>query len=44
MLIDEIKKVFSDYLKSYLSDRDFSSTFKVLSPNITGFGTGFDEK
>lgn len=41
---EEIHSVFLKYLEAYLSDRDLDSTTKMFSPNITGYGTGFDEK
>ncbi|MCX7823243.1 MAG: diguanylate cyclase [Syntrophobacterales bacterium] len=40
----EIKLAFLSYLESYLEKRDFDATIRFISPNITGFGTGLDEK
>lgn len=39
----EEKSIFLNYLEVYLRKRDLSSTIKMLSPTMTGFGTGLDE-
>lgn len=41
---DEIRLAFNQYLDLYFTRRDLQSTLTMLSPTISGFGTGMDEK
>lgn len=42
--MEEINSAFYKYLDIYFKERDLEKTLSMLSPNITGYGTGFDEK
>ncbi len=41
---EEIRSAFFEYLEVYLSKRDIEATIKMFNPDVTGYGTGFDEK
>jgi diguanylate cyclase (GGDEF)-like protein len=41
---NDLKEIFTNYLEMYFVHRDKAATLAMLSPNLTGFGTGMDEK
>lgn len=40
----EINRQFQHYIQVYFQDRSLEDTLNCLSPKLTGFGTGFDER
>ncbi len=43
-IYDDIHSAFINYLNTYFIKRDLSETVKMFSQQISGFGTGLDEK